>query len=91
MSYYVYILYSKKFDKYYYGQTQDLETRIIKHNSGHEKSTSRFVPWEIHAFKEFNTRSDAMKIEKTLKNQKSRLRVSDYISKNNFTLLLADS
>nr|WP_294860652.1 GIY-YIG nuclease family protein [uncultured Fluviicola sp.] len=43
--YYVYINYSEKFDKYYIGQTENFESRILLHNSGLVKSTSPYVPW----------------------------------------------
>jgi len=47
MSYYTYILYSNKLDKYYYGQTNNLLRRIGEHNSGVTKSTKAEIPWEI--------------------------------------------
>jgi putative endonuclease len=44
MKYFTYILYSEKFDRFYHGQTQNLDARIIKHNAGYVKSTARFTP-----------------------------------------------
>ncbi|MGM0504901.1 MAG: GIY-YIG nuclease family protein, partial [Bacteroidota bacterium] len=34
MNYYCYILYSKRLDKYYVGETQELEERLRLHHSG---------------------------------------------------------
>ncbi|MBI3123947.1 MAG: GIY-YIG nuclease family protein, partial [Ignavibacteriales bacterium] len=45
--FYVYVLYSSKFNKIYIGQTCDLTNRLIEHNSGKSFYTKRFIPWEI--------------------------------------------
>jgi putative endonuclease len=47
MTFYVYILYSDKLNKYYTGQTNDLEDRLHRHNSSQEKFTSKGVPWKF--------------------------------------------
>ncbi|WP_394342104.1 GIY-YIG nuclease family protein [Pontibacter virosus] len=39
MAYYTYILYSEKVDRYYVGSCQDMETRLVQHNSGRNTST----------------------------------------------------
>ncbi|HLC83845.1 MAG TPA: GIY-YIG nuclease family protein, partial [Bacteroidia bacterium] len=44
--YYVYILQSELNDSFYKGCTNDLERRLIEHNSGKEKSTKRYLPWK---------------------------------------------
>jgi putative endonuclease len=67
-SYTVYINYSEKFDKYYIGQTEDFESRLILHNSGLVKSTSPYVPWINVLLIEKSSRSEAMLLEKKLKN-----------------------
>ena len=45
---YVYILYSLKIDKFYVGESADIETRLLQHNSGFFKGsyTSRSNDWE---------------------------------------------
>jgi putative endonuclease len=41
----VYILFSEEHDKYYVGQTDDLERRLLEHNELSENSfTSRYRP-----------------------------------------------
>ena len=67
MSFYVYILKSISTGRYYTGQTNDLNDRLKRHNSGSEKYTSREVPWEIVWSKEFDTGADAMRLEKQIK------------------------
>ena len=50
----VYIIYSKTIDKYYVGQTDNLERRLIQHNSGYSKSTKSGSPWELKHVERFN-------------------------------------
>jgi putative endonuclease len=42
--YTVYILYSSTTQKYYVGQTQNLENRLIEHNAGETKSLRTGMP-----------------------------------------------
>jgi putative endonuclease len=72
MKYLVYILYSPSKDRYYIGQTQDIEDRMLRHNSGRSKSTKYGLPWILVYTKEFDSRSTAMLYEKKLKSEKSR-------------------
>ena len=80
MPYYTYILYSKSFDKFYVGQTEDKDARLLRHNSGYEKATSPYCPWEMIWYAEKTTRGDALLLEKKLKNL-SKQRVKDFITK----------
>ncbi len=74
--YYVYILYSEKFDKFYIGQTNDFADRLDRHNCGYERATKPYIPWEMLMFVQKETRSEAMALEKKLKNlSKERIRV----------------
>ena len=86
MNYYVYILYSQKFDKYYYGQTQNLEERLKRHNAGSEKYTKTYLPWVLFAWKICNTRADAIMMERKLKNLKSIFRMHNFILLHNFQI-----
>ncbi|MBK9191152.1 MAG: GIY-YIG nuclease family protein [Crocinitomicaceae bacterium] len=45
--FFVYILYSSSLNKYYVGQTQQLEKRLIRHNQGNEKFTKSEWPWTM--------------------------------------------
>jgi len=68
MVFYVYIIYSEPYDKFYIGQTHDFTTRLQRHNSGIEKFTSPYSPWIARCVIEKTTRSEAMILEKKLKN-----------------------
>jgi putative endonuclease len=68
--YYVYLLYSKSKDKYYIGQTANLDDRLRRHNSGRSKSTKSGIPWELLKTISFNSRNEAMKFEYHLKHKK---------------------
>ena len=87
MKYFTYILYSEKFDTFYYGQTQNLEMRIIKHNEGSVKSTAKYIPWKLFAHKESNSRSEAFLLERALKNCKSRVKISEFIIRKQFIII----
>jgi putative endonuclease len=73
--FYVYIIYSECADRYYIGHTNDPERRLIEHNTTDEiKFTTKFRPWTmLLAFEVSELRGKAMKIERFLKKQKSRL------------------
>ena len=81
MKYYVYILYSPSKDRYYIGQTQDIEDRILRHNTGRSKSTKYGIPWNLVYIKEFGTRSEAMIYENKLKSEKSKKYIDELIEK----------
>ena len=61
--YYVYILKSLKDQKYYYGHTADLNSRLKEHNYGKVKATKGRRPLVIHYSEEFPTKSEAAKRE----------------------------
>ncbi|MGJ8715362.1 MAG: GIY-YIG nuclease family protein [Maribacter stanieri] len=44
---YIYVLYSDVFKRFYVGMTDDLEIRLVIHNSSKVKSTKPYVPWRI--------------------------------------------
>ena len=50
MEYFVYILYSEKTDRYYVGQTQNLDERLVRHNTGRNKSTKPGIPLTLVHF-----------------------------------------
>jgi len=68
--YYVYILKSLKTKKYYIGQTNNIERRLIEHNSSKSKYTSSGVPWELVYNEECSTRSEAFRREQQIKRYK---------------------
>lgn len=78
--FYVYILKSEFFDRYYIGQTDNVKNRIIYHNNGYVKSTAPYVPWVLIFFVEKANRSDAVLLERKLKNL-NRHRLEEFIKK----------
>ena len=67
MKYVVYILFSDSLQKYYVGQTGDLERRLQDHNSGKANFRSKGIPWKlVHVF-ECLDRSESTKIETSVK------------------------
>ena len=89
--FYIYILFSPSSDKYYVGHTENISQRLESHN-GSEKNTytSKHRPWTLTAlFECTNNRSEALKIEKFIKKQKSRKLIEKIISGENLYGLLA--
>ncbi len=80
MTYYVYIIFAGQFDKFYIGQTSDLNNRLLLHNSRKVPSTAPFVPWELVGVIKKQSRAEAMALEKKLKNL-NRQRLKIFIEK----------
>jgi len=62
-----YILFSSKIGKFYTGQTDDFDRRMEEHNRGKTSFMANGMPWEIVFSKKFNSRQEAIKLEKTIK------------------------
>jgi len=67
----VYILKSKVDGSFYIGQTNDINDRLIRHNSGRAKYTKNKVPWDLVYSEKFDSRSKALQREKEIKSWKS--------------------
>jgi putative endonuclease len=63
----VYVIRSLKRKYTYIGLTSNLAQRLKKHNSGHEKTTAPYAPFELILLESYPTRSEARKREKFLK------------------------
>jgi putative endonuclease len=70
--YFVYILQSEKNKKRYIGFTENLDRRLIEHNSGLVKSTRNRKPMKLIYFEEFKNKVDAVKREKEIKAKKGK-------------------
>ena len=68
MIHFAYILYSEKIDAFYKGSTNDILSRLNRHNSGYEKFTSKGAPWTLLWYGEKPTKAEAMQLERKLKN-----------------------
>ena len=72
MLFYVYILYSPSKNKYYVGSCEDIDLRLLRHNSGRNVSTKSGIPWHHKKTEIYNTRSEAYQREIFIKRMKSR-------------------
>ena len=72
MPHFVYILQSQKNGSYYVGSTQDLDSRLERHNQGRSKYTKANRPWQLIYYEEFADRSSAVKRENEIKSKKRR-------------------
>ena len=77
--YAMYIIRSKKTDRYYTGHTDEVKRRMVEHNAGMSKYTMRDRPWELMYTEYYETRSAAMKREKEIKSKKSRKYIEELI------------
>ena len=77
--YFVYILYSLSNDRYYIGQTNDLDKRLERHNKGYVKSTKGFRPWEIVYSEPYEIRSKAVQQGRYLKSLKSKVKIKELL------------
>ena len=76
----------KKNQRYYYGQTQNLVRRLDYHNTGKSVYTRNFIPWILVAYLTVETRSEAVRYEKMLKNLHSKSKVFAFIARHNFII-----
>ena len=73
----VYILFSKKSQKFYTGQTNDLTNRIAEHNGGETKSIKSGIPWEIVWQFQTDSRVEAMALESKIKKRGAKRFLQD--------------
>ncbi|HWY12530.1 MAG TPA: GIY-YIG nuclease family protein [Bacteroidia bacterium] len=66
--FYTYILYSNTSKRFYIGQCKNIEKRLDFHNAGYVKSTKPYAPWTLIGSIQKPSRSEAMILEKKLKN-----------------------
>lgn len=66
--FYTYILYSAKLNSFYKGETNDVDGRLNRHNSGYEKATKLGVPWILLWKTQKPSKSEAKSLEQKIKN-----------------------
>ena len=81
MEYITYILYSKSYNRYYIGYTNNIEIRLKQHSDGRNSWANRYKPWVVVCQNKHQTRAEAMKEEKYLKSLKNKERIKEYIKK----------
>ncbi len=75
-----YIIESKNLNKFYIGYTEDIDKRLIKHNSGGSRWTRKGAPWKVIYAKEFEAKGEAIKYEHFLKNLKNKVFLKQIIA-----------
>jgi putative endonuclease len=60
MDFCVYMLQSELDQRFYFGQTTNVNQRLEKHNNGYSIYTRNFHPWKLFAYKEVNSRTEAV-------------------------------
>ena len=80
--YFVYILQSVHDKRRYIGQTDNLERRLIEHNTGRSPYTKGRGPWVLIYWEEFETRTEAIIREHFLKSGKGREFLNGKIGKS---------
>ncbi|NBW36406.1 MAG: GIY-YIG nuclease family protein [Cytophagia bacterium] len=81
MTYHCYILVSDSSGKLYIGQTNDLSDRIRRHNEGYNLATRNRGPWKLLFSIGFQTRAEAVTLERKLKAFKNPDKVKDWIKR----------
>jgi putative endonuclease len=82
--FYTYILKSTSNGRYYIGHTNDINSRLHRHNSGMVTATKNKGPWIIVYFETYKTKTEANKRELYIKSMKSRVFIEKLIQ--NFNL-----
>lgn len=80
IKYFVYILESFKDSRFYIGQTNNLRDRLERHNAGYVKATAHRRPLKLIYQEIYNSRSEALRREKYLKNLKNHAYMQSMIS-----------
>ena len=78
--YFVYVLRSERTGRLYVGQTENVEDRVRRHNSGTQLSTKAHLPWQLVRVERFESRAEACRREREIKAKKSRAWIEWLIS-----------
>ncbi len=78
--FFVYILYSKKIDRFYTGFTTNVNTRLDFHKlASSNKFTGKTNDWELFLVIDCITKSQALAIEKHIKAMKSKSYINNLL------------
>ena len=70
---YVYLMRSEKYpEQTYIGLTEDLRTRLLRHNQGDCRHSSKWRPWQLVGYQAFASRERAVEFERYLKTGSGR-------------------
>jgi len=82
----IYILQSRKNNRYYIGSTENIERRLNEHNEGRVKATRYLQPLELKFFHPFEKIREARQIEYKLKKLKNRKIIEKIILTKEITI-----
>ncbi len=74
-----YFIHARK-DRYYVGSCEDVNKRLVKHNTNHAGFTGKTGDWVIKWTEEQSDKSTALKREKQIKAWKSRKMIEKLIN-----------
>jgi len=80
--FFTYIIYSPTKDKYYIGISENPSERLKKHNARNKGFTNQANDWKIVFLKSFQSKSEALALEKQIKGWKSRIKMLKLINDN---------
>ena len=72
MPFHLYILQSEMTNRFYIGQTANLDERLAYHNANYSLSLKNRGPWKLVYTEEYATRAEAMRRERQIKSWKDR-------------------
>lgn len=75
---FIYVLQSLKDKRTYVGYTDNVERRLIQHNSGYVKSTKHRIPFKLLFAEEFETSKEAKRRELYWKSGAGRRKLKEY-------------
>jgi putative endonuclease len=81
--YWVYILQSRRYGRYYIGATSDIMERLANHNRGSSTATKPYRPWELVYQESFDNRTAALRRERQIKRFKHGEAFKRLVNKSN--------
>jgi putative endonuclease len=80
MPFFVCIIYSPNLNRFYTGTTEDINRKILEHNSNKYRNsfTSKGMPWESFLEIECKSSGQAYKVEKFIKQMKSTIFIKSW-------------
>jgi putative endonuclease len=78
MNFITYIIYSRYINKYYVGYSSNtIEERLKKHLTNHKGFTSKAKDWIVLYTKSYNTKTEAIALERKIKKRGAKRYLSD--------------
>ncbi len=79
----MYVIRSVTTGRFYIGHTDDIDQRIVEHNTDQSHYTKGKGPWDLAYAEAFRTRAEAMRREREIKKRKSKRYIEKLIEKSN--------